>query len=270
MQVSPQNTVSPQEAKGKASMVHDEAKRCPGTDKWMISIVVEQGRMLSKFEYKMTSYDPRTFRAFFEPVKTTKPMRLYAGTSKRHRPQISSITLYEYNQGRIMAEEQISSHPLSFSINDSGIFCLFRDKSFWHMYVQVTMEDHSHEFTRKRDPQRWLQPLGFEVEVIMDDFSDKKGPNVVVEEFIDSEDDNDNKLDNKDDKSKSTKITVNGNPIDDDTTATPPPVVRSISSFPFHNNLTFTEWCVRKPPTWKGRFKKLGLNIRNAFQRTRF
>jgi hypothetical protein len=256
MQVYPQNTVSPQNTKGKSCMVYDdEVKRHPETDKWMISVVVEQGRIISKFEYKMTSYDPRTYRAFFEPVKTTKPMRLYAGSSKRQRPQITSITLLEYNQGRVTAEEQISLHPLSFSVKEPGIFCLYRDKSFWHMYVQVSMEDHSHEFNRKRDPQRWLQPLGFEVEVIMDEFSDKKSPNVVVEEYITTEDDGD----------ESSKETAEGI----ENVVTPPPIVRSTSSFPFHNNRTFTEWCV-KTPAWRRKLKKLGGNIRNVFHRTRF
>jgi len=248
MQVHPQNT------KGKSCMVDDdEVKRHPGTDKWMISVVVEQGRIISKFEFKMTEYDPRTFRAFFAPVETTKPMRLYAGSSKNQRPQISSITLLEYNQGQITAEEQISLHPLSFSVKEPGMFCLYRDKSFWHMYVQASMEDHSHEFNRKRDPLRWLQPLGFEVEVIMDDFSDKKGPNVVVEEFITDDD--------KDDSTPKKRA------VED--VVTPPPIVRSTSSFPFHNR-TCTEWCVHKQPAWRRKLKKLGCNIRNAFHRTRF
>lgn len=256
MQVYPQNTVSPQNTKGKSCMVYDDdVKRHPGTDKWMVSVVIEQGRIISKFEFKMTSYDPRTFRAFFEPVKTTKPMRLYAGSSKSQRPQISSITLLEYNQGQVTAEEQISLHPLSFSVKEPGIFCLYRDKSFWHMYVQASMEDHSHEFNRKRDPQRWLQPLGFEVEVIMDDFSDKKGPSVVVEEYITNED--------YDDKTPPQKRTI-------EDVVTPPPIARSTSSFPFHNNQTFTEWCVHRQPAWRRKLKKLGCNIRNAFHRTRF
>jgi len=247
--------VSPQNPKGKSNMVYDDDfKR--NTDKWMVSIVIEQGRILSKFEYKMTSYDPRTYRAFFEPVKITKPMRIYASNSKRHRPQIISITLLEYNQGRITAEEQISLHPLSFSVNEPGTFCLFRDKSFWHMFVQVSMEDNSHEFNRKRDPQRWVTPLGFEVEVVMDDdFSSEKTPNVVVEEFVE------------------TNEPKNRNIIDNDfmgeSVTTPPPIARSTSSFPFHNR-TFTEWCVHKPPKWRRKLKKFGCNIRNAFNRTRF
>jgi hypothetical protein len=215
---------------------------------------------LSKFEFKMTSYDPRTFRAFFEPIKTTKPMRVYASNAKRHRPQIISITLLEYNHGQVTAEEQISLHPLSFSVNEPGTFCLFRDKSFWHMFAQVSMEDHSHEFNRKRDPQRWVTPLGFEVEVVMDDdLSEKKGPNVVVEEFI--EDDDDQSVDNE-----SKKRGLN----EENDVATPPPIARSTSSFPFHNR-TFTEWCVHKPPKWRGKLKKFGCNIRNAlFNRARF
>jgi hypothetical protein len=260
MQVHPQNTVSPQNTKGKSNMVYEEAKRNPETDKWMVSVVIEQGRLVSKLEYKMTSYDPRTFRAFFEPVKTTKPMRLYAGKSKRQRPQITSITLLEYNQGRVTAEEQISLNPLSFSVNEPGIFCLFRDKSFWHMYAQVSMEDHSHEFNRKRDPQRWLQPLGFEVEVIMDDLSDKKSPNVVVEEVTTDDDDND-----KDDEPPRKRTIEENHDV-----VTPPPVVRSTSSFPFHNSFTLTDWCVNKQPTWRGKLKKLGCNVRNVFHRTRF
>ena len=45
MQVHPQNTVRPQNTKGKSCMVYDdEVKRHPGTDKWMISVVVEQGK----------------------------------------------------------------------------------------------------------------------------------------------------------------------------------------------------------------------------------
>lgn len=258
MQVSPQRS----NAKGKSNMVYDdEVKSHPGTDKWVISVVIEQGRILSKFEYKMTSYDPRTFRAFFEPIKTPKPMRLYASNSKRHRPQIISITLLEYNQGRITAEEQISLHPLSFSVNEPGTYCLFRDKSFWHMFVQISMEDHSHEFNRKRDPQRWVAPLGFEVEVVMDDdLSDKKSPHVVVEEVIDDDDD-DQSAENE--PKKKTVVTNNENDV-----VTPPPIVRSTSSFPFHNR-TFTEWCVHKPPKWRRKLKKLGCNIRNAFSRTR-
>jgi hypothetical protein len=259
MQVYPQNTVSPQNTKGKSCMVYydDEVKKHPGTDKWMVSVVIEQKRIISKFEFKMTSYDPRTYRAFFEPVKSTKPMRLYAGSKKSQRPQITSITLLEYNQGRIIAEEQISLHPLSFSVKEPGVFCLYRDKSFWHMYVQSSMEDHSHEFNRKRDPQRWLQPLGFEVEVIMDDFSDnKKGPNVVVEEYTTEDEDN---------KDEPTPKTEEINDV-----VTPPPLVRSTSSFPFHNNRTFTEWYVHQQPAWRRKLKKLGCNIRNAFHRTRF
>jgi hypothetical protein len=258
MQVYPQNTVRPQNTKGKSSMVYDEAKKHPGTDKWMVSVVVEQKRIISKFEFKMTSYDPRTFRAFFEPVQSTRPMRLYAGSSKSERPQITSITLLEYNQGRITAEEQISLHPLSFSVKEPGIFCLYRDKSFWHMYVKSSMEDHSHEFNRKRDPQRWLQPLGFEVEVIMDDLSDKKGPSVIVEEYTTEDDD----------KDESTPKKKTAEDIHD--VVTPPPIVRSTSSFPFHNNRTFTEWCVHKPPAWRRKLNKLGCNIRNVFHRARW
>jgi len=255
--------VSPQNPKGKSNMVYDDDfKRHAGTDKWMVSIVIEQGRILSKFEYKMTSYDPNTYRAFFEPVKTTKPMRVYASNSKRHRPQIISITLLEYNQGRITAEEQISLHPLSFSVNEPGTFCLFRDKSFWHMFVQVTMEEHLHEFNRKRDPQRWVTPLGFEVEVVMDDgFSDEKSPSVVVEEYVET-DDND---DNEPPKNKH----VIKNEFSPECVTTPPPIARSTSSFPFHNR-TFTEWCVHKPPKWRRKLKKFGNNVRNAFNRTRF
>jgi hypothetical protein len=251
--------VSPQNPKGKSNMVYDdEFKKHAGTDKWMVSIVIEQGRILSKFEYKMTSYDPNTYRAFFEPVKTTKPMRVYATNSKRHRPQIISITLLEYNQGRITAEEQISLHPLSFSVNEPGTFCLFRDKSFWHMFVQVTMEEHLHEFNRKRDPQRWVTPLGFEVEVVMDDdFSNEKSPNVVVEEYVETDD---NEPKNKH---------VIKNEFSPENVTTPPPIARSTSSFPFHNR-TFTEWCVHKPPKWRRKLKKFGNNIRNAFNRTRF
>lgn len=37
--------VSPQNPKGKSNMVYDdEFKRHPGTDKWMVSIVIEQGK----------------------------------------------------------------------------------------------------------------------------------------------------------------------------------------------------------------------------------
>ncbi|RIA99502.1 hypothetical protein C1645_730771 [Glomus cerebriforme] len=241
--------------KGKSSMVREEVRRYPETDKWMASVVIEQGRLISKLEYKMTSYDPRTFRAFFEPVKTTKPTRLYASNSKRQRPQIISITLVEYNQGRITAEEQISLHPLSFCVNEPGTYCLFRDKSFWNMFVQISMEDHSCEFNRRRDPQRWVQPLGFEVEVIMDDYSDEKSPNVVVEEeFIENDED--------DNEPKMRDIVNGGNNV----VATPPPIARSTSSFPFHNR-TFTEWCIHKPPKWQRKLKKLGCNIRNAFNR---
>jgi hypothetical protein len=39
MQVSPQNT------KGKSNMVH-EAKRHPGVDKWVISVVIGQGKFI--------------------------------------------------------------------------------------------------------------------------------------------------------------------------------------------------------------------------------
>lgn len=242
--------VIPQNIKGKTNMTYDEVKRHPGVDKWVVEVVIGQGRLLSKFEYKMTSYDPRTFRAFFEPIKTTKPMRVYASNAKRHRPQIISITLIEYNHGQVTAEEQISLQPLSFSVNEPGTFCLFRDKSFWNMFIQVSMEDHSHEFNRKRDPIRWVAPLGFEVEVVMDDdFSEKKSPNVVVEEFIENDDDDQS--------------------VDKNDVATPPPIARSTSSFPFHNR-TFTEWCVHKPPKWRRKLKKFGYNIRNAFNRTSF
>jgi hypothetical protein len=257
MQVHPQNTGSPQNTKGKSNMVYEEAKRNPETtDKWMVSVVIEQGRLISKLEYRMTSYDPRSCRAFFEPVKGTKPMRLYAGSSKRQKPQITSITILEFNQGRVTAEEQIALHPLSFSVNEPGIFCLFRDKAFWHMYAQVSMEDHSHEFNRKRDPQRWLNPLGFEVEVVMDDI-DKKGPNVVVEEFTFEDD-------GKDEPPKKRSVEENHDVV------TPPPIVRSTSSFPFHNSFTFTDWCVNKQPTWRRKLKRFGCNIRNVFHRTRF
>jgi len=129
--------------KGKSNMVGDDGKRFVGTDKWMVSVVIEQGRIISKFDYKMTAYDPQTFRAFFEPVKETKPMRLYASPSKRQRPQILSITLLEFNQGRITAEEQISLHPLSFSVNEPGtFFCSVTDhfgictpKSVWKIIL---------------------------------------------------------------------------------------------------------------------------------------
>ena len=37
--------ISPHDNKGKSNMVYeDEAKRYHGTDKWMVSIVVEQGK----------------------------------------------------------------------------------------------------------------------------------------------------------------------------------------------------------------------------------
>ncbi|CAI2163347.1 18648_t:CDS:2 [Funneliformis geosporum] len=243
--------------KGKSNMVDtDDAKRFIGTDKWMVSVVVEQGRIISKFDYKMTAYDPQTFRAFFEPVKETKPMRLYASPSKRQRPQIISITLLEFNQGRITAEEQISLHPLSFSVDDPGTFCLFRDRSFWHMYVQVGIEDHSYEFNKRRDPQRWVTPLGFEVEVDMD-LSEKKSS-----EFAEP-----SHNDKRNDKNKKNEAAVNEKSNRD--SPTPPPMARSTSSFPFHNR-TFTEWCVNKPPKWKRKLKKIANNVRHAFNRTRF
>lgn len=254
--------VFPQDTKGKSNMADiDDTRRYLGTDKWMVSVVIEQGRMLSKLDYKMTAYDPRTFRAFFEPVKETKPIRLYASSSKRQRPQIISITLYEFNQGCITAEEQISLHPLSFSVNDPGTFCLFRDRSFWHMYVQVGMEDHSYEFNRRRDPQRWVTPLGFEVEVDMD-ISDKKTSNFVEEVIV--TDDDDESIDKIRKNETGGKDFPSGK-----VNNTPPPMARSTSSFPFHNS-TFTEWCVNKTPKWKRRVKKLACNFRNAFNRTRF
>lgn len=47
--------VSPQNPKGKSNMVYDdEFKRHPGTDKWMVSIVIEQGKytnILTKYTY---------------------------------------------------------------------------------------------------------------------------------------------------------------------------------------------------------------------------
>jgi len=245
-----------QDYKGKSSMVDDDGRRFVGTDKWMVSVVIEQGRIISKFDYKMTAYDPQTFRAFFEPVKETKPMRLYASPSKRQRPQILSITLLEFNQGRITAEEQISLHPLSFSVNEPGTFCLFRDRSFWHMYVQVGMEDHAYEFNKRRDPQRWVTPLGFEVEVDMD-LSEKKSSDF-VETYHE---------DKSNDKSEKNEADVNEKSSRD--ILTPPPMVRSTSSFPFHNR-TFTDWCVNKTPKWKRKLKKVANNVRHAFNRTRF
>ncbi|CAG8748456.1 2118_t:CDS:1, partial [Acaulospora morrowiae] len=90
------------------------------------------------------------------------------------------------------------------------------NKSFWHMYVRVTMEDGSRD--KKKIPQRYVTPLGFEMEV-------------------DLEHDNENVEELKIDK----------------TNLTPPPIVRSVSSFPFRNH-TFTDWCVKRPSKWKRKF----------------
>ncbi|CAG8721790.1 2107_t:CDS:2, partial [Racocetra fulgida] len=106
-------------------------------------------------------------------------MRLYA-TSKRHRPQITSITLLEYKNGHVTTEEQISHSPLA------------------------------------KNPQRYVSPLGFEVEIDIN-VSDGK-----------------------------VRLTTSKD-INDRTTFTPPPLKRSAPSFPFKDH-QFTEWCVRKPP----------------------
>ncbi|CAG8743434.1 7466_t:CDS:1 [Cetraspora pellucida] len=160
----------------------------------------------------MTSYDPKSFRAFFEPTKPVQ-LRLYA-TSKRHRPQITSITLLEYKNGHVTTEEQISHSPLSFSVNKSGKFRLFHYKSLWHMYIQVSTDSF-----KNKNLQRYVSPLGFEVEVDMN-VSDGK-----------------------------CRLTTSKD-INDQVTLTPPPIARSTSSFPFRDH-QFIEWCVRKPPKWR-------------------
>jgi len=101
-----------------------------------------------------------------------------------------------------------------------------------------------------------VTPLGFEVEVDMD-LSEKKSSDF-VETYHE---------DKSNDKSKKNEADVNEKSSRD--ILTPPPMVRSTSSFPFHNR-TFTDWCVNKPPKWKRKLKKVANNVRHAFNRTRF
>ncbi|CAG8745783.1 33424_t:CDS:2, partial [Racocetra persica] len=194
------------------------------TEQWIMSAVIEQGRILSKFEFKLTSYDPKTFRAFFEPTKPVQQLRLYA-TSKRHRPQITSITLLEYKNGHVTTEEQISHSPLAFSVNKSGKLRLCHNKALWHMYIQVSRDSY-----RSKNPQRYVSPLGFEVEIDI---------NVSDGKF---------------------RLTTSKD-INDRATLTPPPLTRSAPSFPFKDH-QFTEWCVRKPPKWHRILNHTGDTVR--------
>ncbi|RIB04910.1 hypothetical protein C2G38_2119656 [Gigaspora rosea] len=182
-------------------------------NKWIVIAVIEQGRILSKFEFKMTSYDPKTFRAFFEPMKPIQQLRLYA-TSKRHYPQITSITLLEYKNGLVTTEEQISHSPLSFSVKKCGKIRLFHPRSLWHMYIQVSVESCTN-----KNRQRYISPLGFEIEVDI----------------------------NMDERCR---LITNEEMIVDPNILTPPPIARSTSSFPLKDH-SFTEWRVKKPSKWR-------------------
>ncbi|CAG8515224.1 14841_t:CDS:1, partial [Dentiscutata heterogama] len=178
----------------------------------------------------MTSYDPKTFRAFFEPRKPIQQLRLYS-TSKHHYPQITSITLLEYKNGLVTAEEQISHSPLSFSVKKCGKIRLFHPKSLWHMYIQVSMES-----CKTKNRQRYVSPLGFEVEVDMN-MSDERYRFITNEEII-----------------------------NDINVLTPPPIVRSTSSFPFKDH-KFTEWCVKKPSRWRKMLSHTGHTVKSWCRR---